>query len=311
MKTYLECIPCFFKQAIEASALAGASHNAKVKLLNDLASHVERLSMSKSPPEMGRTIYRLIKKHTGKKDPFYKVKRHSNEAALEMYPKLKRKVAHSKDRLLAAIELAIAGNIIDYGVATGIDVEAEIRRIFNMENRRIKKESSHLFNYSEFKRFLNKSGSLLYLGDNSGEIVFDRILIEEIKALYPKKRLTYVVKEKPIINDALMADARQCGLDKIVPVISSGLDTPGTVLSLTSRRFKKAYRDAEAVVSKGQGNFEALEDGGKDIFYLFMAKCQVVARHIGCEVGSIVLYYNKDKLKGPQNVHKGIGRAYG
>lgn len=295
MRTYLDCIPCFFKQALEAARLAGASPRTQKKIVNELAKVLPKFPLASSPPEMGRIVYGLVRKIAHKDDPYKKIKAKSNKFALRLYNKLKDKVRHSNDRLLTALELAIAGNIIDYGVKNSLDVDKELKRILNEENKAIKNESKALFNYSEFKRALRDARTILYLGDNAGETVFDRILIEEIKRLHKNKRVIYAVKERPIINDALIEDAKKCGIDKVAEVISSGLDTPGTVLPFCSKKFLKIYKNADIIISKGQGNFEALSDEKKAIFFLFMAKCPVVARDIGCNEGDIILLYNKHR----------------
>ncbi|MBN1871742.1 MAG: DUF89 family protein [Candidatus Omnitrophica bacterium] len=301
MKTYLECIPCFFKQAIEASSFAGANHKHIRALLNELSRHVPRLSLAKSPPEMGKVIYGLVRKHTGRDDPFAKVKRESNSIVMREYNLIKDKVRCSKDGLLTAVELAIAGNIIDYGVASRLDVSKEVDRILSQEKRVIEDEGERLFNYRQFKRLLKNAKHILYIADNAGEIVFDKILIEEIKSMYPDKTIVVAVKERPIINDALKKDAAQCGLDRIVKVISSGMDIPGTILGLCSKEFLRAYKNADMIISKGQGNFEALSEKDKDLFSLFMAKCPVVARDIGCDIGAVILSYNKQRHRPVRN----------
>ena len=292
MRTYLDCIPCFFKQALEAARLAGASPRTQKRILNRLGGTLSKLSLDSSPPEMGRIIYGLVNKMTHRKDPYKKIKAKSNALALKLYDKLKNKVRHSGDRLLTALSLAIAGNIIDYGVKNSLDVKKELKRILSEESKAIKEENRKLFNYPEFKRALRKARTVLYLGDNAGETVFDRILIEEIKNLYKGKRIIYAVKEKPIINDALVEDAEKCGIGKTAEIISSGLDIPGTVLSLCSKKFLKIFKNTDMVISKGQGNFEALSYAKKPIFFLFMAKCPVVAMHVGCNVGDVILLYN-------------------
>jgi hypothetical protein len=208
---------------------------------------------------------------------------------------LKKKVSHSRDRLLTAVELAIAGNIIDYGARNTLDVEVELKRILREEHKTIKKGSSGLFSYPEFKRILKNAKTILYIGDNAGETVFDRILIEEIKNIYRDKRIIYAVKGRPIINDALTEDAHQCGIDKVAEIVSTGLGIPGTILSLCSKKFLRIYRDADMIISKGQGNFEALSEKRKPVFFLFMAKCPVVAKYVGCELGDIILLYNRGK----------------
>jgi len=282
MKTYLECIPCFFKQALEAARLSGASRKTQKKILDAVALSMPKFPLSSSPPEMARVIHGIVKRITGKKDPYAGIKKKSNNLALRVYPKLKEKLNGKQDRLLTAVELAIAGNIIDYGVKNSIDVKEELDKILNEEHAAIRKESKSIFNYSGFKSSLDEANSILYLADNSGEVVFDRILIEEIKRKRVNVDISYAVKEKPVINDALEEDARIAGIQKYAKIISSGADTPGTVLSLCSSRFLEVYKKADMIISKGQGNFEALSDSRRPIFFLFMAKCpNTSARHAG------------------------------
>jgi len=289
MKTYLDCIPCFFSQALEASRISGAEVKVQKKVLNELAKELPKFSLTSSPPEMGRIIYGLVRKTTKRRDPYSEIKKKSNKLALSIYSRLKKKVSSSPDKLLTAVELAVSGNIIDYGVKNSLDVNFEITKILNEENKAIKKEKKAVFDYSKFKSELKKSDTILYLADNAGEVVFDRILIEEIKGIYKDKEVVYVVKGKPIINDALYADAHFCGIDRSAKIISSGLDSPGTVLKLCSKAFLSIYNKADMVISKGQGNFEALSNAKRPVFFLFMAKCPVIARHIGCKVGDVIL----------------------
>ena len=295
MKTYLDCIPCFFKQALEAARLAGGNQEIQKRILDELADLLPKFSLTSSPPEMGRIIYGLVKKITRKNDPYFKIKAKSNKLALGLYGKLKKKVSVSSDRLLMALELAIAGNIIDYGIKNSLNIEKETKKILNEEDRKINRENKKLFNYPKFKHSLEKAKSILYLGDNAGEIVFDKILIEEIKRRHKDKRIIYAVKEKPIINDALIEDAYKCGIDKIAEIVSCGLDAPGTILSLCSKEFLRIYKKADMIISKGQGNFESFFDRKKPVFFLFMAKCPVVAKDVGCNIGDIILLYNLDR----------------
>ena len=292
MKTYLECIPCFFKQALEAARLSGANNRTQKRILDAVALNIPKFPLSSSPPEMARVIHGIVKKITTKNDPYAKIKEKSNKLALRVYPKLKEKIARSRDRLLTAIELAIAGNIIDYGVKSSINVKKELNKILNEETEAIRRESKSVFDYTGFKRALKSAKTILYLADNAGEVVFDRVLIEEIKKRDRSKYIIYAVKEKAIINDALARDARIAGIQKHARIISSGLDTPGTVLSLCSKEFLKIFRRADMIISKGQGNFEALSDSKRQVFFLFMAKCPVVAEDVRCKIGDIVLLHN-------------------
>jgi len=295
MRTYLDCIPCFFKQALEAARMAGADERTQKRILNELAGLLPKFPLSSSPPEMGRIIYGLAKNITKKDDPYLKIKEKSNKLALGIYSKLKNKVRHSQNRLLTAVELAIAGNIIDYGVKNSLNINRELARILDEENRAIKKENKTIFGYGSFKRVLNSAKTILYLADNAGETVFDRILIEEIRRIDKDKDIVYAVKEKPVINDALKKDAFSCGIDKVAEVISSGSDAPGTILSLCSKNFLALYKKADMVISKGQGNFEALSATKRQAFFLFMAKCPVIAQHVGCNVGDVILLYHSGK----------------
>ncbi|MDP8213096.1 MAG: ARMT1-like domain-containing protein [Candidatus Zapsychrus exili] len=296
MKTYLDCIPCFFKQAIEASRIAGANQKTQKKILDKLSKVLSDISLTSSPPEMGRVIYKLVKEMTFERDPYKKIKDKSNKLALRFYNRLKDKVSRSNDRLLTAVELAIAGNIIDYGVKNSLDVGKELNKILNGKKKAPQKKDKVHFDYFHFKQVLSKSENILYLADNAGETVFDRILIEEINKIWKNKNIIYAVKEEPVINDALAEDAYKCGIDKIAEIISCGSDAPGTVLSLCSKDFLKIYKQSDMIISKGQGNFEALSQEEKLIFFLFMAKCPVVAKDVGCEVGDIVLLSNANKI---------------
>jgi uncharacterized protein with ATP-grasp and redox domains len=292
MKTYLDCIPCFFKQALEAARLAGASAKTQKRVIDELAKALPEFPLTSSPPEMGRIIYQLINKITRTKDPYLALKDKGNQLALDMEHALRKKINNSHDRLLTATELSILGNIIDYGAKNMLDVEAEMAKILEEENRVKTLADKDNFHYMQFREGLGEARTILYLADNAGEVVFDKILIEEIRRYAGNKKIIYAVKEKPIINDALIDDAYVCGMPEIAGVISCGADAPGTILSLCSRKFLEIYNRAEMIISKGQGNFEALSLEKRPIFFLFMAKCPVIAREVGCNVGEMILIGN-------------------
>ena len=177
-------------------------------------------------------------------------------------------------------------------------MEKEINKILQDEDIAIKKEKNSRFKYGKFKDELEKSQTIVYLGDNAGETVFDRILIEEIKRVDKNKKIYYAVKEKPIINDALLEDAIVSGIDHSAEIISSGSDAPGTILAICSKEFLSIYKHADMIISKGQGNFEALSCPGRPVFYLFMAKCPVIAKEAGCDMGDIILRYQAGAKEG-------------
>jgi uncharacterized protein with ATP-grasp and redox domains len=293
MKTYLDCIPCFFRQLLEGARIANLNLRQQKQVIDEFARKIPKVSLFSSPPEIARIGYNFLKKISSDKDPYETIKKKSNYFALELLDKLRNKVNCSQDRLFMALALAIAGNIIDFGVKNDLNVEEELGRILAKED--ITTYNKTIFHYAKFKQILKNAKNILYLADNAGETVFDRILIEEIKRIDGRKEVVYAVKEKPVINDALIEDAFISGIDKIAKVISSGSDAPGTVLSLCSKEFLRIYKKADMIISKGQGNFEVLSKTAKPIFFLFMAKCPVVAKNVGCKIGDIILKYHNSR----------------
>lgn len=294
MKTYLECIPCFFRQALEAARITGADVKTKKRILDEVARSIPGFRLSSTPPEMGKTIHDIVKRMTGNPDPYQKLKERATEKTLAIYPELKQKVEIAEDALRMAVELAIAGNIIDYGTENSLVVENELDKILQKEQKAIAAERESLFDVRSFRSALAEARTILYIGDNVGETVFDRVLMEEIKRIDPAKEILYAVREKPIINDATREDALAAGIDRVAEVISSGSEAPGTILESCSQEFIAIFDEADLVISKGQGNYETLSDVRRPVYFLFMAKCPVIAGGLGCAVGEIVLVCNSD-----------------
>lgn len=276
MKTYLDCIPCFLNQALRTGRIATNDEKKIKKLLDEVGMLIQQIPMENTPPETGEIIYRKIREITGNLDPYNKIKQKNIEKALSLYPFLKEKVKKSDDRLLTAIRIAIAGNVVDYGVNKSFNINKEIDKVF-------KKEFA-ISDYKKFKDFLNNSEEILYIGDNAGEAVFDKILIEELG-----KPVTFVVREIPVINDVTMKEAEQIGIAKIAKVISSGTTAPGTILDLCNDGFIRKFENADMIISKGQGNYEGLSGIDRSIFFLLKIKCPVIARNIGVKENNIVL----------------------
>ena len=288
MKTYLDCIPCFFKQALRASRMFGVDENLQKRIINDIAREVVRFPLSCSPPEMGRIIYASIRKYTDTNDPYKSLKEESNKIALSLYEELSKIVKNAHDPFFTALKLAVAGNLIDYGVVQDFDIKKEI---FDL----LEKDFA-LLDYDEFKDSLNKANNILYLADNAGEIVFDHIFIKGLKEKTGKD-ITLAVRGAPIINDATMDDALFCGIQHTVPIVQNGYDAPGTILPHCSKEFLNIYNKSDMVISKGQGNFESLSEKDKNIFFLFKVKCRCVADHVGVALGNIVMVSNKRYIK--------------
>jgi len=283
MRTYLDCIPCFIKSALEMARLVDGNEIMHKEILDEVARMIPEFSLGSSPPEMARMIHKVMERRFGNKDIYLSIKKESNRKALELYPRLKEKVHSSQDSLLTAVEIAIAGNVIDYAAKNSLNIEEEIEKLFTNEFAHINKT---VFDYDDFKVDLNKAKQILYLADNAGEVVFDRVLIEELSK---DKAVIFAVRDKPVINDALIEDAKECELDKRAKIMSSGVDAPGTVLKYCSKEFLEIYKNADLIISKGQGNYEALSQEKENIYFLFRAKCPVIARHAEVGLGDIVL----------------------
>lgn len=276
MKSYLDCYPCFFTQAIRTSRMITSDEKKIWQILNEVSLSLPEIHFGATPPEIGREVYRIISKRTGIKDPYRKIKEKCTHQALFLYPELKKLINSSEDRLMTAIRISIAGNIIDFGANFDFDLKKDVGTILSQD--------FSINHYREFCEALDKARKILYLADNAGETVFDRFLIEEIN-----KPVIYVVRAHPIINDATREDALLAGIDKVAEIVSSGCDAPGNILKFCSDEFLKVYRSADLIISKGQGNYEGLSDEDRPIFFLLKAKCHVIARDIGIDEGSIVL----------------------
>ena len=276
MKAYLDCYPCFFIQTLRTMRLITSDEKEIWKALKEVSSFLPQLSFDSTPPEIGREVYRIISDLTGVKDPYKKIKRTCTQKALELYPEAKEKVKKADNPLMAAVRAAIAGNIIDFGANIEFDIEKDLEKIFN--------QGFAINHFSEFTKMIQKANQIVYLADNAGETVFDRILIEEIDV-----PMIYAVRDKPTINDAVKEDAVAAGLESVAEIISSGSDAPGTVLEHCSKEFIELFNEAPMIISKGQGNYEALSELNKPLFFLLKAKCPVIAEDIGVPEGSIIL----------------------
>ncbi len=250
-------------------------------MMREFAGHFADLELADPPPKTSIKLYDMISRYTGLEDPFREIKDESTEKALGLYPELKQQVDTTAVPLSLAAKFAVAGNVIDFAVASQFDLKAELERV-------VEAGSFGKWQEGDFFESLAQADWLLYLGDNTGETVMDRLFIETIikETVTP---VTYVVREKPIINDAVMADAVAAGIDGCAKIISSGCRAPGTVLDLCSPEFLDLFHNAPLIVSKGQGNFETLSEVKAPIFFFLKAKCQVVAEHLKVNMGELVL----------------------
>ena len=281
MKTYLDCYPCFLRQALEASRMVGADEEQQRLALNRVLDLLRQVDASRTPPEIGDQVHRIVRQETGAADPYRAAKARSTREALALYPRLKERLARADDPLDTAIRLSIAGNIIDFGPAPRYELWEVVERVLA--------QPFEIDDGGAFHDALSHAGQVLYLADNAGETVFDRLLIETLVETYPLSVL-YAVKGGPVLNDATVEDAQAAGLDRVADVIHTGTDAPGTILGQCSKAFRQVYDAANVVIAKGQANYETLSDEDKGIFFLLQLKCPVIARDVGATIGSIFLW---------------------
>ncbi len=284
MKTYPECLSCLLKQTIQTVKFAKVKNKLQQKTIKFIEKNfLPYVNLSFCPPKISRNMHIKIKNLIKVNDPYVHVKIKYNKIAMSLYKSLKNKIKKSDDKLLTAIKIAVAGNIIDFGAQLTFDIKKDLSDVLN--------KNFAIFDYKKLKQKLKSVKDILYLADNTGETIFDRILIEQLIETY-NSSVIYAVKEKPILNDATFEDAVFAGIDKYAQIISCGADSPGIVLEYCNKEFLKIFNKSKLIISKGQGNFEALDKIKKPIFFLFKIKCDVVSDYMNLPVGSIILKSN-------------------
>ncbi len=278
MKSSLACIPCFVRQAAQAVEMSVPDDKKRKRLLQDVLGWLRDIDLDVSPPAAVQLIHRRLRGLLPQSDPYREAKDRQNRLAARLMPSVRRRIEGSFDPLTMAVRYAIAGNIIDLGAKNNIGMgeiyaelqSAPIQPIFG--------------DMQTFKKNVHGARRILYLADNAGEIFFDRLLIEKLG----EGKVTLAVRGKPVINDATREDALAAGLDDIARIIDNGSDAPGTVLAECSAEFRKHYDEADMIIAKGQGNFEALADEPRGIYFLFRTKCEAVSRDSGFSMGTYV-----------------------
>ncbi|HHY10750.1 MAG TPA: DUF89 family protein, partial [Firmicutes bacterium] len=284
MKVQPDCYHCCLRQVLESVRFATDDPKVHQQVMLEALEVMKSFDYNKTSPIMGRAVHKLVEKHTGVKDPYQKVKEESIAVALELYPSFKKFVAEQEDKLSAAIQVSALGNLLDaaaYGDLRQVDWE----KVFQNELAKNHK----LGDIEKLRGELKAAKSVLIIGDNAGETVFDRILAAEIKAANEAVEVFYGVRGYPIINDATMQDAIHSGLGEETTIVDTGSSAPGLVLKDAPAEFLKLYNKADVVISKGQGNYEILEEDPKrPIYFLLKAKCSTIAAHLGVDLDTLV-----------------------
>ncbi|MEN4052753.1 MULTISPECIES: ARMT1-like domain-containing protein [Sulfurimonas] len=288
MKIAQECVGCIINQSLKVADAIHADKKLKNKLLSTVEQMSRDFSFQLSPPEIAADVYEKMAQIANKRDLYDEVKALSTDKAQSFLPFLQEKLSKSTDKLLTATKIAVAGNVIDLAAAVEFDLEEELEKIFHTE-----------FSHNDFEMLtqeLENAKSVVVLGDNVGEHIFDYMFMEVLKELYPHVDFSYMVRGNPIINDVTMKEACEAGFDTLCELIDSGVNTPGFTYNRANEYAQKNFDKADLVISKGMGNYECLSPSHhKNICFLLKVKCDVVARSLGQNVGDIVCKVVKEK----------------
>lgn len=295
MKSALDCVPCFVSQGLKVVRLVTTDEQVHERVLREVLRRASQADLTQPPVRFGQSIHRMVRELTKQRDPYLAIKGESNRLALALLPGWRERLRAAKNPGLAAVKLAIAANVIDFGIKGDLTAEQIPGALEDSFSAPLKGGVEELFAAA------GRAKDILFLADNAGELVFDRVLLE----LLPREKITVVVKGGPAINDALLADAPVAGLEGLVPVIDNGSDAAGTLPEACSPEFQRRFARADLIIAKGQANFESLDGCGKDIFFLFKVKCCVVAGHIGHAVGSSVIHRNTPTTTLAQRIPQG------
>ena len=278
MRTSTECIPCFLRQSTEALELSGVPAERHESVLRRVLDGLAKADWCSSPPEISQWLHRIIREESGSADPYRTLKERMNLFAMAALPTCRDLIASAADPLEATVRIAVAGNLLDAGAKVQIQPEELPGLLAGLWNKPMAGDPHALF------RAAAAACRILYLADNAGEIVFDRLLIEAL----PYHKMTIAVRGRPILNDALHEDAVLAGIAGLTQVIDNGSDAPGTVLEDCSEEFQRHFHAADLIIAKGQGNFETLSHVAAPVFFLFTVKCPLVASRIGEPTGTMV-----------------------
>lgn len=283
MKLYYECLPCLIRQSVDTAKMVTDDTTIQQNIIKYALHKVSQLDFSETAAYLSRMIHKYVKEVTNNNDPYKHLKTQFNKDAelIRTELQLDRLIRDSKSPLDTACRCAIAGNIIDFVASSSIDKHKVRTTLQECLEVQIKGNSTE-----ELWNSVNRATKILYLSDNAGEIVFDKLLINQL----PKEKITYVVKGEPIVNDATMEDAIEVGMTDLVRVIDNGSDAQGTIMDLCSEEFKKEFQGADLIISKGQANYETLSNiQNKEIYFLLKAKCHSIAKDLNCLYGDLVI----------------------
>lgn len=271
-RLHSECLTCMAKVHMDKCP-KDIDEEIKVEYMQKLLKILSEAEEKYGAPVIVRKIKQLQEEVLGIKEDYAEIKKYYNHLMMCYEDQITQKIENSEDPLKMGIQYAMIGNYIDFGARITVTDEHLTELINTPEEFTVDQKQ-----YNELVKDLNKAKTLLYLTDNCGEIVMDKILIKQIKNKYPELEITVMVRGDEVVNDASMKDAVQVGMCEIVKVITNGSDIAGTWIEEISSKAKAVMDEADIIISKGQGNFETLRKCGKNIYYIFLCKCDLFSR---------------------------------
>jgi uncharacterized protein with ATP-grasp and redox domains len=282
-----ECKLCLIKSFERLLEEKVNDYNIKCGLYQEINKYINSVNSDIKTPEVARGVYNIISETLQISDLNEDSKQKSNDIVLRQYAEFKNLILNSDNSFNVALRLSIAGNIMDFAACPEFFTNSE-HYLNNIINEVLTADFA-IDDSQELENRIKCSKTLLILGDNAGEIVFDKLFIETIN--HPN--VYYAVRGKPVINDVTVDDASYTGMDKIAEVIPNGYDAPSTIIEKASKEFKKIYNDADLIISKGQGNLEGLINNTReDLYFLLMVKCNVIAKLLGVKKGDYIVKRN-------------------
>ena len=282
MRMQEKCLPCMVNQAIRVAEMTGAEN--REALYRKVFLHLAGLDYTRTTPEAIGGTFRIIKEHLGNPDPYRAVRRAANECFLALLPAFEARLEAAPDPFHAALLFAAMANVVDYNPMHDISLEDMLSRFDGVERRSFAIDDS-----ADLRARLACAQTILFIGDNCGEICVDRLLVERIRRMNPQADIAFAVRGAPVVNDSIAEDASFVGMDRFARVVSNGDDSLGTVLDRVSPDFRTLFDAADIVIAKGQANYESLSASGKEgCFFLMLAKCAVIAGDAGVPVGEMV-----------------------
>lgn len=276
-----ECIGCISAQSRRVCSAIGADENLTQTITGYVDAELSRADFTLSPPVIATPLYEQMARFAQTDDLYETQKREASEKAQLYISDMCEAIETADDKLMAVLKTAVVGNVIDLAAEVSFDLHEAIQSVYETPFA--------IDDTGRLSEALRNARTLLYIGDNAGEHIFDALAIERLKQLYPSLAITYAVRGMPIINDVTMKEALEAGMDKLCSVIDSGVPTPGFVYELASDEARNLFDTADLIIAKGMGNYECLTpERRRGICYLLKVKCSVVAASLGREIGDIV-----------------------